>query len=454
MKSLGEVIGDPFTRLPPHSIEAEMCLLASMMLDREIIGMAVQMLSRDAFFQADHQIIWDVLVRLYEANRPIDAVIVREELLRQGLLETVGGTAYLAKIISAVPSAAHGEQYARIVRDKFLLRQLIAVSDENLREAYAPHESAEEVLDKAEKRLFQIAERRVSGSFRTVGELAQAVYSVLEDNGTAGIMTGFLELDDYLNGLHDEEMIIIAARPSMGKTSFAMNIVENIATGLSNDAMLPVGVFSLEMSSQQLAQRMLCSLAGIAGQKVRKGVMNADEYVRMAQVVAQLSKVPIFVDDSSQLNVLELRAKARRLKSMYDVRLLMIDYLQLMDSPSVESRQQQISEISRGIKSVARELKIPVICLSQLNRAAEGREGHRPRMSDLRESGSIEQDADVVLLLHREDYYRLQQPDAQPDNIAEIIIAKQRNGPTGIVKLTFDSQTTRFKNLANQPDDF
>ncbi|MFN4242535.1 MAG: replicative DNA helicase [Tepidisphaerales bacterium] len=454
MKTLAEVVGDPFTRLPPHSIEAEMCLLASMMLDRDVIGLAVQMLTRDAFFQADHQIIWDVLVRLYESNRPIDAVIVREELLRQGLLESVGGTAYLARIIAAVPSAAHGEQYARIVRDKYLLRQLISVSDENLRDAYSPHESVEQVIDRAEKRIFSVAERRVGGSFRTVGELAQAVYSVLEDKGHAGIMTGFLELDDYLNGLHDEQMIIVAARPSMGKTSFAMNIVENVATGLSNDAMLPVGVFSLEMSSQQLAQRMLCSLSGVEGNKVRKGMLSADEYVKMAQVVAQLSKVPIFVDDSSQLTVLELRAKARRLKSMYGIRLLMIDYLQLMDNPGVESRQQQISEISRGIKSIARELKIPIICLSQLNRAAEGREGHRPRMSDLRESGAIEQDADVVMLLHREDYYRQQEPGYQMNNVAEVIIAKQRNGPTGVVQLMFDSRTTRFKNLANQPDDF
>lgn len=454
MNSIADAVSDQFNRLPPHSIEAEMCLLASMMLDREIIGQAVQTISRDALFQADHQIIWDVLIRLYEANRPIDAVIVREELLRQGQLEAVGGTAYLAQILSAVPSAAHGEHYARIVREKFLLRQLIAVSNENLREAYQPHESAELVLDKAEKRIFEIAEKRVSGSFKSVGEVAQHVYSVLEDKGHSGLMTGFIELDDYLNGLHNGDMIIVAARPSMGKTSFAMNIVENIASGLSNDAIMPVGVFSLEMSSQQLAQRMLCSLSGVDGHRVRKGMMNADEYVKMAQVVAQLSKIPIFVDDSSQLTILELRAKARRLKALHDVKLLMIDYMQLMDNPGVESRQQQITEISRGIKAVARELEIPVICLSQLNRAAEGRDGHRPRMSDLRESGSIEQDADVVMLLHREDYYRMQDPDFQPDNIAEVIIAKQRNGPTGTVKLTFDNRTTRFKNLAAQPDDF
>lgn len=227
-------------------------------------------------------------------------------------------------------------------------------------------------------------------------------------------------------------------------TAFAMNIVENVAGG---EARLPVAVFSLEMSRQQLAQRTLCSLSGIDGHKVRKGMMSNDEYVKMAQVVASLSKVPIFVDDSSQLTILELRAKARRLKMQHDIKLIMIDYMQLMDNPGPDSRQQQISEISRGVKAVARELGVPVVCLSQLNRQAEGRDGHRPRMSDLRESGSIEQDADVIMLLHREDYYRMQEPDFQPDNIAEVIVAKQRNGPTGTARLTFDNRTTRFKNL-------
>jgi replicative DNA helicase len=444
--------GDALTdRLPPHSIDAEMCVLASMMLDREVIGTAVQILRRDAFYQADHQIIFDALTSLYEANRPIDAVIVREELIKRGQLETVGGTAYLGQVLGSVPSAAHGEHYAKIVREKFLLRQLIGASNEILRDAYAPHESAEIVVDKAEKLIFEIAEKKVQGSAAHLGEIAAEVYEMIEDKSRAGIMTGFHELDDYLNGLQAGEMIIVAARPSMGKTAFAMNLVENIASG---EARLPCAVFSLEMGRQQLAQRMLCSLSGVDGHKVRKGMMNNEEYVKMAQVVAQLSKIPIYVDDSSQLTVLDLRAKARRLKMQFDIKMIMIDYMQLMDNPGVESRQQQISEISRGVKAVARELEVPVVCLSQLNRASEGRDGHRPRMSDLRESGSIEQDADVIMLLHREDYYRMSDPDFQPDNIAEIIIAKQRNGPTGTVKLTFDNRTTRFKNLAEGSDPF
>jgi replicative DNA helicase len=434
-------------RLPPHSIEAEMCLLASMMLDKEIIGEVVTVVGRDSFYQADHQIIWDMLVKLWEKDHnAVDAVILREELLKRGQLEEIGGTAYLAQILSAVPSAAHAKQYAQIVREKFLLRSLIGASNEILREAYAPHESAQLVLDKAEKRIFEIAEKKVTGEAASLGEVAAEVYDMLLERRSRGVMTGFYELDDMLNGLQAGEMIIVAARPSMGKTSFAMNIVENVASG---EQRLPCAVFSLEMSRQQLAQRMLCSLSGVDGHKVRKGLMNNEEYVQMSQVVAQLAKVPIYVDDSSQLTILELRAKARRMKMQHDIKLIMIDYLQLMDNPGVDSRQQQISEISRGIKAVARELAVPVICLSQLNRAAEGREGHRPRMSDLRESGSIEQDADVVMLLHREDYYRLgQDPDFQPDNIAEVIVAKQRNGPTGTAKLYFDNRTTRFKNQA------
>src|SRR5687767_8308255 len=253
-----------------------------------------------------------------------------------------------------------------------------------------------------------------------------------------------------MNGLQGGEMIIIAARPSMGKTAFAMNLIEHI----SADTRLPTAVFSLEMSKQQLAQRMLCSRGKIDSHKLRRGMLQSHEYAHLANVVGQLAKAPVWVDDSPGLTILDLRAKARRLKLQHDIKCIMIDYMQLMDNPGVESRQQQISEISRGVKSVPRELNVPVICLSQLNRASEGRDGHRPRMSDLRESGSIEQDADVIMLLHREDYYRMSEPDFQPDNIAEVIVAKQRNGPTGTIKLFFDNKSTRFENLAAHADPF
>ncbi|HXE55344.1 MAG TPA: replicative DNA helicase [Tepidisphaeraceae bacterium] len=447
---MDNAVARQFEKLPPHAIEAEMCLLASMMLDKEMVGSVVQIVDREAFYQADHQIIYDVLVKLYEQNRPIDTLIVREELAKRQLLEEVGGTAYLAQILGTVPSAAHGAHYASIVREKALLRQLISASNDILRDAYAPHEQADLVLDKAEKKIFEIAQKKVGNAMVPMEDVLHEVFEMIENRGQRGVETGFFDLDEMMNGLQNGEMIIVAARPSMGKTALAMNLIEHIAA----DSRLPCAVFSLEMSKQQLAQRMLCSRGQIDAHKLRKGLLQSHEYAHLANVVGELAKAPIWVDDSPGLTPLELRAKARRLKLQHDVRCVMIDYMQLMDNPGPESRQQQISEISRGIKAVARELSVPVIALSQLNRQSEGRDGHRPRMSDLRESGSIEQDADVIMLLHREDYYRMSEPDFQPDNIAEVIIAKQRNGPTGTVKLTFVNKTTRFENLSTQSDPF
>jgi replicative DNA helicase len=437
-------------RLPPHAIDAEMCLLASMILDREVIGQVIPLVDRNAFFQADHQIIFDIILKLYEQNRPVDAVILRDELGRRQLLEEVGGVPYLAQILQSVPSSAHGAHYASIVREKYLLRQLIGASNETLRDAYAPHEKAELIVDRAEKRIFDIAERKVGGAAVRMEETLHEVLESIQDRGHPGLITGFFELDDMLNGLQKGEMIVVAGRPSMGKTALAMNLIEHIAA----DTMLPCAVFSLEMSKQQLAQRMLCSRGRVDAHKLRRGLLSDAEYQHLAVVVGTLAKAPIFVDDSPGLTVLDLRAKSRRLKRQHDIRCLLIDYMQLMDCPGVDSRQQQISEISRGIKAVARELEIPVVAVSQLNRSPEGREGHKPRMSDLRESGSIEQDADVILLLHREDYYRLGEEGYQPDNQAEIIIAKQRNGPTGSTTLVFDNRSTRFLNRSAQSDPF
>ncbi len=450
MSQLMDSTAGQFDRLPPHSIEAEMSLLASMMLDKDVIGQAVQLVDRESFFQADHQIIFDMLLKLFEQNRPIDALILREELSKRQLLDEVGGVAYLGQILSSVPSAAHGEHYAGIVREKALLRRLISASNETLRDAYAPHEKADWVVDEAEKRIFEIAEKKVGGSMVPLEKVLHEVFEAIENRGQRGLETRYFELDDMLNGMQKGEMIIVAARPSMGKTALAMNIIEAVGA----DQRIPCAVFSLEMSKQQLAQRMLCSRGDIDSHKLRKGLLQAHEYQKLASVVGELAKAPIFVDDSPGLTPLDLRAKARRLKRQHDIQCVMVDYMQLMDNPGPESRQQQISEISRGIKAVARELAVPVLALSQLNRASEGRDGHRPRMSDLRESGSIEQDADVVMLLHREDYYKQSEQDFQPDNIAELIIAKQRNGPTGTVKLIFDKQSTRFRNRAADAEGF
>jgi replicative DNA helicase len=450
VSQLADSLSGQFDRLPPSAVEAEMCLLASMMLDKDMIGQVVQIVDREAFYQADHQIIFDIVVKLYEQNRPIDGVIIREELAKRQLLEEVGGLPYLAQILNTVPSSAHGAHYAGIVREKSLLRQLIAASNNILRDAYAPHEQADLVVDKAEKQIFEIAQKKVGGAMVPLESILHEVFEMIENRGQRGLETGFFDLDDMLNGLQNGEMVIVAARPSMGKTSLAMNLVE----GMAAERNMACAIFSLEMSKQQLAQRMLCSRGKIDSHKLRRGMLQSHEYAHLANVVGQLAKAPIWVDDSPGLTILDLRAKARRLKLQHDIKCIMIDYMQLMDNPGVESRQQQISEISRGIKAVARELNVPVIALSQLNRQSEGRDGHRPRMSDLRESGSIEQDADVIMLLHREDYYKMAEPDFQPDNIAEVIIAKQRNGPTGTIKLYFDSKSTRFENLAAQAEPF
>src|SRR5438034_5175122 len=354
-----------FDRLPPSAIEAEMCLIASMMLDKEMIGNVVQIVDREAFYQADHQILFDILVKLYEQNRPVDAVILREELMKRQLLDEVGGTAYLGQILSSVPSAAHGAHYAGIVREKALLRQLIAASNDILRDAYAPHEKADLVLDKAEKKIFDIAQKKVGGAISSLGDVAMEVYEMLEEKGRRGIDTGYREIDEMLNGLQNGELIILAARPSMGKTALGMNIIEHVAA----NTMLGCAVFSLEMSKQQLAQRLMCSRANINAQKARRGFLSNEEYHQLAMTVSELNKAPIWVDDSPGLTILELRAKARRLKLQHDIKCVMIDYMQLMDNPGPESRQQQISEISRGVKAVARELNVPVICLPQLNRS-------------------------------------------------------------------------------------
>ena len=444
-----ESAGDQLARrLPPHSIDAEMCLLASMTLDKEIVGDIVQMLEPNAFYLADHQIIYDALVDMWQGNRPIDAVLLREELAKRQLLEEIGGTAYIAELLGSVPSAADAIHYGNIVREKALLRSLIDASNKTLQDVYAPYETVEQVMDRAEKRIFDIAQKRITGEISELGTIAESVYEMIEDKSRAGLMTQFADLDDMLHGLQAGEMVIVAARPSMGKTAIAMNIVENIAA-----QQVPCAVFSLEMSKQQLAQRMMCSRAAIDSNRVRKGMLRSEEYQRLAMMVTELAKFPIWVDDTPGLTIMDLRAKARRMALQKGIKMIMIDYMQLMEgTKGIESRQQQITEISRGIKGIARELNVPVICLSQLNRQSEGRDGHRPRMSDLRESGSIEQDADVILLLHREDYYRQTEPDFVPDNIAEVIVAKQRNGPTGTVKLTFDNKTTTFRNLASQID--
>jgi len=446
-------IGDKLktVRSLPESLAAEAAVLGSMLIDPECIGQVVELVERDAFYRIEHRHIFEALIHLYEKNKGvgIDAVLLRDELVKRNLLEEVGGVEYIAKILDSVPSSANIAYYAGIVKDKMLLRDLITTAGEILESAYNQTGETRETLDEAERKMFAVTEKNISGSATALKDLVVRSFELIENRqGThvTGLSTGFYELDELTCGLQNGEMIIVAGRPSMGKTSLALNMAEHV--GLMDG--IPVAVFSLEMGRQQLAERFLCSISDIDSQKVRRGLLNDEDYKKLANACAELSEAPIYIDDTSTLTPLELRAKARRLKSRHNIQCIVVDYLQLMHlgAGRIESRQQEITTISRYLKALARELNIPVMVLSQLNRSPEGREGHKPRMSDLRESGSIEQDADVVMLLHREDYYHRGQEDYEPNNTAELIIAKQRNGPTDTVKLTFREKITRFENAS------
>lgn len=438
-------------RSMPESLPAEAAVLGSMIVDPRCIGDVIEQVDRTAFYHSEHQIIFDAILALYERNRGegIDGLLVRDELERHGQLEAVGGLDYLRRVMETVPSAANVAYYTDVIKEKMLLRETIAAASDILNDAYDESGSAVEKLDEAERRIFAVTDKRITNAAVALKDLVTKAYELIEKregSHVTGLSTGFYELDDLTCGLQKGEMAIIAARPSMGKTALVLNIAERI--GIVDKQAL--AIFSLEMGRQQLAERFLCSYSGVDAQLVRKGMLDTEHYQKLVEACGAISEAPIFIDDTSALSPLEMRAKTRRLKSAYNIQCVMIDYLQLMHlgTGRVESRQQEISTISRYLKSLARELDVPVVVLSQLNRAAEGREGHRPRMSDLRESGSIEQDADVVMLLHREDYYHRGEPDYEPNNKAEIIIAKQRNGPTGTVELTFRDKCTRFENLA------
>ena len=443
-------------RSMPESLAAEAAVLGSMIIDPESIGHVVEILNSESFYRIEHRHIYDALISLYEKNKGvgIDAVLLRDELTERDWLEEVGGVEYIQKILETVPSSANVSYYAGIVKNKMLLRELITVTSEILDNAYNQTGEIREALDDAERKIFSVTDKNISGTAESLKDLVVHSFELIEKRHgvhITGLPTDFYELDELTCGLQNGEMIIIAGRPSMGKTSLALNMAEHIGVAEK----IPVGIFSLEMGRQQLAERFLCSISEMDSQKVRKGLLGDEDYKKLADACAELSEAPIYIDDTASLTPLELRAKARRLKSRHDIRVIFVDYLQLMHvgSGKIESRQQEITAISRYLKALARELDIPVIVLSQLNRSPEGREGHRPRMSDLRESGSIEQDADVIMLLHREDYYHRGDADYQMNNTAEVIIAKQRNGPTGKVDLRFEEKFTRFRNASHHVEE-
>ncbi len=439
-------------RLPPQSLEAEMSTLGSMVLDLECIGDVVLLLQAEHFYREDHRLIYEALVHLYDQKKAVDLVLLRDELHSRAQLEQVGGVDYLVRLAESVPSAANASYYAQIVRDKAMLRSLISVSNDISRIAYDEQGEVAEIVNEAEQKIFDVAQQKIAGHAQAIRDIMAQTFELIDQRTGShvyGLSTGFSKLNELTGGLQKGEMIIVAARPSMGKTALGLNVAEHVAA----DNKTPVVVFSLEMGAQQLAERMLCGRAHIDNQKLRKSMLSEQEIEIMHATAGELCEAQLFVDDTPGLSPLELRAKARRLKMKHDIQLIVIDYLQLMHVPGSESRQQEVTLISRHLKALARELSVPVVVMSQLNRAAEGREGHRPRMSDLRESGSIEQDADVVMLLHREDYYH-SEADYERTNTAEIIIAKQRNGPTGVVPLSWNAQWTRFLELAEVPEPF
>jgi len=470
-------VGKLFDRLPPHSPEAEASLLGSMLLDpQRAIPEVLGIIPDNSFFHDwKHQAVFQALVDVYDSHQSGDLVLINEALRDRGVLEKLGGGEFLVDLAGAVPSAANATYYARVVSSKARLRQLIDAAGRIIYDAYHTGEMGldadRNVIDAAESAIFRISQEDEKSDPQRLAELLHQELERIEANegrGITGIATGFADLDETLSGLQPGEMLVLAARPSMGKTALALNLAEQIALGGKLPAEVrgefegvPVGFFSLEMSKSAVVQRLICAHAGLDSQRLRSGLLGASEMRQAMEACETLADAPLYIDDMPGLTVMQLRARARRMVAQHGVKVIFVDYLQLLTAPgaSRESRQVEVSAISRGIKALARELDVPVVCLSQLNRNPESRDGrgHRPRMSDLRESGSIEQDADVVSLLHREDYYHRGEPEWDPESdqfdernldkigTAELIIAKQRNGPTGTVKFTWDDRSTRFR---------
>ncbi|RDV84593.1 replicative DNA helicase [Ammonifex thiophilus] len=436
----------------PQNVSAEQALLGSIFLDPETLSRVEELVRPEDFYEEAHRAIYEAMLELEEKSLPIDLITVTEHLRREGKLEKAGGAAYVASLVDVVPTAAHAEHYAKLVRDKALLRSLVEVAtrirDLGLEEAG----DARQLLSEAERWLAELSAAEVESSFVALSEVLEAVLQHLEESyryrgKKLGLPTGFEELDGLLSGLWPQDLIILASRPGMGKTSLALSISLNVA----REVALPVGFFSLEMSREQLIQRLLAAEARVDHRRVRTAEFTDEDWVRLSQAAARLAPLPLYIDDTPGLSVRDLRARARRLKAQAGgLGLVVVDYLQLVQPPRrMENRQQEIAFVSRSLKHLAKELNCPVLALSQLSRAPETRQDKRPQLSDLRESGSLEQDADVVMFIYREDYYR---PDTDKPGVAEIIVAKQRNGPTGTAELAFLREYTCFVTLAKDFD--
>ncbi|HEY5583544.1 MAG TPA: replicative DNA helicase [Ruminiclostridium sp.] len=434
-------------RIPPQSIEAEQSVLGSMLVDKEAISIVMEILKPEDFYRPDHREIYEVVIELFDRSQPIDLITVSERLKLHGKLELIGGLEYLSNIATAVPTTANVRNYSKIVEEKSLLRKLIRASSDIVDLGFDASEEVSYIIDRAEQGIFDILQKRSSQGFIPIKDVLVDTFNKLEElynnKGTiTGISTGFVDLDFKTAGLHNTDLILIAARPAMGKTALALNLAQNVAV----HSKVPVAVFSLEMSKEQLVNRMLSSEAMVDGSRMKTGQLEDNDWQKVAKALGPLSEAPIFIDDTPGVTITEIRAKCRRLKLEHNLGLVIIDYLQLMQGSKSksENRQQEISEISRSLKMLAKEINVPVITLSQLSRAPETRTDHRPILSDLRESGAIEQDADIVMFLYRDDYYN---PETDKKNIAELIIAKHRNGSTGTVELVWLGQYTKFANL-------
>lgn len=438
---------------PPAAPEIEAAVLGAMMIEKEAVPKAIELLTAESFYLKEHQQIFQAMLSLFEAGEPVDTVTVYEELNKREQIEQIGGAVYLSKLSQNISSAANIEYHSKIILEKEILRGLITSTHDIARAAYEGSEDAFDILDEAERRIFEITESHLKKSFqgmdravRDALEYIEAIHSNTKQKFS--VPTGFYELDEMLGGFQKSDLVILAARPSMGKTAFALSLARNAAI----DHKIPVAIFSLEMATMQLVIRMLCSEGRLNAHLVRTGKLPHEEGVKLSKNAHKLIESPVYVDDTPAQTVLEIRAKARRLKVEKNVGLIIIDYLQLMQGPAkVESREREISHISRSLKSLAKELNIPIIALAQLNRAVETRTDKRPQLSDLRESGSIEQDADVVIFLNRPEYYGIMKDENGNSNegVAEIIIGKQRNGPVGTVRLAFIKDYARFENLAH-----
>jgi len=439
-------MGDPFfDKGLPSNIEAERSILGAILLDNAVCNQAIELVQREDFFLDSHRRIFEKMVSLTERIMPIDLITLGDELRRAGEFEQIGGATYIASLIDGVPRTDTIEPYAKLVKQKSMLRKLISVSQQIVSLAFEEEDSADVIIDKAEHLIFQIAEDRIRQGFQYIGDVAHRRLEQIEQMAgrpemITGVPTGFTDFDRMTSGLQRQELVVIAARPSMGKTALALNMAQYAAKNGN-----VVGIFSLEMSAEQLVSRLLCSEARVDAHRLRTGYLNREEWARLADALRRLCETKVYIDDTAAASVMEMRAKCRRLKAEHGLDMLIIDYLQLMAGRGrIESRQQEVSQISRDLKGLAKELDIPVVALSQLSRAPEQRSEHKPQLSDLRESGAIEQDADVVCFIFREEVYN---PTDENQGAAELIIGKQRNGPTGSVPLAFLKEFTRFENM-------